>query len=216
MITKFNIFFLIFILILSSLSIFLIEKKKSYFQSIEVGNKIYRYTGANPFFNQVIEIDLNEYNLKFKDTVLNAKYDFIWDYDDTYLIYFFSSDLKEINNRVNNIEKKINKLNNKFQKEFTNSQQSIDYINFKAAFLIKENYSYINKTHAVHVAYNNASEKFNFIKQLIDNEDVFYIADTPLHLEYLYSNLNYYFKYKFILILLIGSIISFLLIKRIQ
>ena len=59
------------------------------------------------FLIEVIEIDLNEYNLKFKDTVLNAKYDFIWDYDDTYLIYFFSSDLKEINNRVNNIEKKL-------------------------------------------------------------------------------------------------------------
>lgn len=216
MITKFNIFFLIFILILASLSIFLIEKKKSYFQSIEVGNKIHRYFGANPFFNQVIEIDLHEYNLKFKDTVLNTKYDFIWDYEDTYLIYFFSNDLKEIHNRINNFKNKIDKLNNKFQKEFTNNQQSIDYINFKEAFLIKENYSYINKTHAVHVAYNNASEKFNFIKQLTDNEDVFYTADTSQHLEYLYSNLNYYFKYKFILILSIGSIISFLLIKRIQ
>ena len=94
------------------------------------------------------------------------------------MIYFFSNDLKEINKKINNLKKKIDKLNKKFQKEFTNSQQSIDYINFKEAFLIKENYSNINKIHAVHVAYNNASEKFNFIKKLTDNEDVFYMADT--------------------------------------
>lgn len=206
-------------LISTTLSVVFLEKKKIYFQSIEVGNKFLRYYGNNSILNQIFDNYFDQYNSKFQDIVLKTKYDFIWDYEDNYAVFFFSNDLNELNKRVKNIKKKINKLNFEFKKLFKD-RQSFDYLSFKEAYLNQQAplylKDYMNKTHLIHIKYSKTLEKFDFFLKIVDNEDVIYIDDKPQHLEYLYSNLNDNFIFKFIFILLITSIISFILIKRIQ
>ena len=217
MITKFNLAFTIFILIITFVSILILDNKKIYFQSIEVGNEIFQQFGYKHSIKKIINLDT--YLSELDDIIQKSNYDFIWKEDDHYLIYFFSNNLNNIDERINYFELNVKKLDDKFKQNFSNFNINLDYFQYKMSALndnprwLKNNLNIYQSIHRKYILTTNLLKKIN--QKIINSESIIYTSvNTPKYREYSYNNINNRFIFKSILILFFSSIISFLLIYK--
>lgn len=217
MITKFNLAYIVFILIITFVSILFLDNKKIYFQSVEVGNEIFQQFGYKHSIKKIVNLDT--YLSELDDIIQKSNYDFIWKEDDNYLLYFFSNNLNNIDERINYFELKVRKLDNKFKQKFSNFHLNLDYLQYKMSVLndnprwLKNNLNIYQSIHRKYILTTNLLKKIN--QKIINSENIIYTSvNTPKYREYSYNNINNSFIFKSILILLFSSIISFLLIYK--
>lgn len=217
MITKFNLAFTVFILIITFVSILFLDNKKIYFQSVEVGNEFFKQFGYNHSINKIVNLDT--YLSELDDIVQKSNHDFIWKEDDHYLIYFFSNNLNNTDERINYFELNVKKLDNKFKQNFSNLYKNLDYLQYKMSVLndnpqwLKNNLNIYHSIHREYILTTNLIKKIN--QKIINSESIIFTSlNIPKYKEYSYNNINNSFIFKSILILLISSIISFLLIYK--
>ena len=217
MISKFNFAFVLFILILVFASIFFLDNKKTYFQSVEIGNEIHHQFGYKHSINKITNFET--YLSELNDIIQKSNYDFIWGENDHYLIYFFSNNINNFNEKINSLDIKVKKLDKKFKKNFSKIYKDLDYSQYKQ-FILNDNPRWlknnINIHHSIHRNYiftNNMLK--NLDQKIINSEKIIYMSiRTPKYKEYLYKNINNNFVFKSVLILLISSLISFLFIFK--
>ena len=217
MITKFNYAFVLFILIIIFVSFFFLDNKKIYFQSVEVGNEIDQQFGYMHSIKEIV--NLETYLSELNEIIQKSNYDFIWKDNDIYLIYFFSNNINNINERINSFEIKVKKLDNKFKKNFLKNYRNLDYSQYKKFVLnnkspwLKNNLNINQTIHRKYILTTNLIKNLN--QNIINSENIIYMSiKNSKYKEYLYKNTNSGFTLKSIIILLISSLISFLLISK--
>lgn len=218
MINNFKYFSYVLTFFLIIFSIHLFTSKKIYFNTAEVGNLIELDFGMN---NNVFQISNLSKTMSDVKKILNESNNYVWIDNNTFLIYFFSDNLSDIEIKMSKLEEKISFLNSEYKNNFINNYDQIsDYNAYKNYYITKyldknvERHSNLNKIiHEDYRLYRIKIEKT--LKRINRNEKIIYFSDiNPIQKEYLYKNINKNFIFNFLIIILIGSIFTSFIINQ--